>query len=611
MDYSYFNGNIAEILVYNSALTDAESNKVESYLAIKYGIPLSPGLDYTDSQGNILWDATVNSSYSHDIAAIGIDNVNSLQQLTSRSVNADDIITISNASDLSNGEFLLWGNDNDDDGAIAETSISSLTRLDRNWVISEIGDVGAVDLSFDLTNITVTGTEITDFLLLKNDSVKIAANSFNSSIVTFNSVDFQTGDTFTLITNNQSPIINSATTFNVPENTTSVGNVIATDPEGLVLTYSITGGDDAARFTIISDTGVLSFDTPPDFDTPVDVGTDNIYNVQVQVSDGVNLVTQDIAVTVTNNPNDTLTGSENNDVLDGGIGADTLIGRGGNDAYYVDNSGDTVIENLNEGRDTVYTTVDYTLGENVENLILQGTAINGTGNAINNRLLGNSNDNVLNGLHGNDKLTGGLGNDNINGGDGRDTISESADVNFTVTEGTLTGLGTDTFSNIEIVKLTAGVSNNIFDASALTTTSANLYGRDGDDTLTGGAANDLLSGGAGNDNLTGGLGNDRLYLGTDTVTDVVNYNSGDGFDSVFNFVRGIGGDRLNFTGINYIDVRVSGTSTQFRLGDGVADNAGFGKGALLLTTSATTGFNPADVEVNLFNTTNTTGFFFS
>jgi len=114
-------------------------------------------------------------------------------------------------------------------------------------------------------------------------------------------------------------------------------------------------------------------------------------------------------------------------------------------------------------------------------------------------------------------------------------------------------------------------------------------------------ANNILNGGLGADTLIGGTGNDNLYLGlNDAVVDIVNYASGDGADTIYQFVRGVGGDRINFTGIANIDVVTSGTNTLLRVGDNILGNPGFGTGTLLATFSATTGFTAADVNVNLF-----------
>ena len=84
----------------------------------------------------------------------------------------------------------------------------------------------------------------------------------------------------------------------------------------------------------------------------------------------------------------------------------------GNDTYLVDSSSDVVIENLGEGTDRVQSTVTHTLRVNVENLTLLGTAsINGTGNTLDNLIIGNIGNNILNGGAGNDTLQGGTGND--------------------------------------------------------------------------------------------------------------------------------------------------------------------------------------------------------
>ena len=120
-------------------------------------------------------------------------------------------------------------------------------------------------------------------------------------------------------------------------------------------------------------------------------------------------------------------------------------------------------------------------------------------------------------------------------------------------------------------------------------------------TLTGTIGNDILIGGANSDTFNGGLGNDTLYLGlNDNAVDNVNYASGDGTDTVYQFVRGVGGDKLNFTGIANLDVVTLGANTEVRIGDGIAANTGFGTGQLLTTLSSTTGLTGADVNVNLF-----------
>ena len=96
--------------------------------------------------------------------------------------------------------------------------------------------------------------------------------------------------------------------------------------------------------------------------------------------------------------NDTLLGNAGNDQLNGGAGADIMKGGLGDDTYMVDVAGDVITENANQGTDLVQSSITYTLGANVENLTLTGTAaINGTGNALTNLITGNSGNNLLNG----------------------------------------------------------------------------------------------------------------------------------------------------------------------------------------------------------------------
>ncbi|WP_295529542.1 hypothetical protein [Novosphingobium sp. Chol11] len=129
---------------------------------------------------------------------------------------------------------------------------------------------------------------------------------------------------------------------------------------------------------------------------------------------------------------DTLNGGGGNDWLDGGGGADVMIGGVGDDSSVVDDIGDVVREVLDAGKDTVASSVTFTIGAHVEDLTLTGTAsIDGNGSRLTNVLTGNSGDNILFGAGGDDRLLGLDGDDTLNGGTGQDVLTG--------------GLGADTF----------------------------------------------------------------------------------------------------------------------------------------------------------------------
>ena len=171
--------------------------------------------------------------------------------------------------------------------ALATLSTASLTFNASNWSIpQEVIVTGASDeLPDGATSLAIT-LSIDDAL----------------SIVDYQELVDQTVTVFLTPVNDNDPVFTSPTGFNVPENSTSVGIVTATDadlPDQLV-TYTKTGGMDAALFDLDANTGVLTFNITPDFETPSDVGADNVYEIQVTASDNNGLTTiQSIFVTVT------------------------------------------------------------------------------------------------------------------------------------------------------------------------------------------------------------------------------------------------------------------------------------------------------------------------
>ncbi|HRX36377.1 MAG TPA: calcium-binding protein [Aestuariivirga sp.] len=238
---------------------------------------------------------------------------------------------------------------------------------------------------------------------------------------------------------------------------------------------------------------------------------------------------------ITGNAEDNvLEGLGGNDTLDGGAGADDMTGGAGADTYYVDNVGDTVTELINQGKDLVIASVNYTLSDYVDDLTLVDTAIVGTGTDLANELTGNAENNELYGLGGADILNGGDGFDWLEGGNGDDTYVVDTETDFIIE---VADGGTDTVkssvsqthtlaSQVENLELTdaaaiIGYGNNA--ANVIKGSSADnfLYGRGGADTLNGMAGADYMEGGTGND----------IYI-FDNVGDVAIELAGEGTDTI-------------------------------------------------------------------------------
>ena len=196
-------GEVAELIVYNGNISNANHlNQIESYLALKYGITIDQTnpQNYVDSKGNKIWDtAIVGSNFNQNIAGIGHDDGSNLRQLKSKSIHANAIVTITKAGQgMVDGEFLLWGNN----GAALSFSDVDVPgcvdqRLAREWVVEETGEIGSIDVSFDLTGIALpVGVGIaSDFYLLtdadgtfSSDAAYRAATSFSDNVVIFEGV---------------------------------------------------------------------------------------------------------------------------------------------------------------------------------------------------------------------------------------------------------------------------------------------------------------------------------------------------------------------------------------------------------------------------------------
>jgi Ca2+-binding RTX toxin-like protein len=393
-----------------------------------------PAPDYeksTEAGGNNVYDVTVQVSdgtlTDTQAIAVTVNNVNDNAPVitsnaagTTASVNVAEngtAVTTVTATDADAGSTLTYsivgGADASHFTINASTGALSFVSAPDYEHPTDAGANNVYDVTVQVSDGTLTGTQ----------AIAVTVNNVNDN----------------------GPVITSTTaSVNVPENGTAVTTVTATDADaGSTLTYSIVGGADAARFTVDASTGALSFVSAPDYENPTDAGTNNVYDVTVQVSDGTFTDTQAIAVTVADvaehiqlgnggvtfadtgvtelsitggTGNDTITGMAGVDHLYGGAGNDTIVGGGGADildggtgtdtADYSASSAGVTVNLANTGAQSAGDAAGDVLS-NVENI---------TGSAFNDTLIGDAGANVLTGGAGNDVLIGGgTGNLLVNG----------------------------------------------------------------------------------------------------------------------------------------------------------------------------------------------------
>ncbi|QSV67956.1 MAG: hypothetical protein HEQ12_14230 [Aphanizomenon flos-aquae DEX188] len=383
--------------------------------------------------------------------------------------------------------------------------LSSLTITNLDNLVT-----GLVSIKGNDGNDTITGSQYSDLLEGGAGSDNMIGGLGNDVYI----VDSAT-DTITENANEGTDRIESSITFSLAalpniENLTltgtaaingtgNAGNNIITGNAGNN-TLSGGAGDDIYIIDSTSDTIVENTNEGTDtIQSSVTFSIANLSNIENLTLTGT------AAINGTGNAgNNILNSGAGNNILNGGAGIDSLIGGKGDDIYIIDSTSDTIVENTNEGTDTIQSSVTFSIANlsNIENLTLTGTAaINGTGNAGNNILNSGAGNNILNGGAGIDSLIGGKGDDIYIIDSTSDTIVEN------------TNEGTDTIQS----SVTFSIANlsNIENLTLTGTAAINGTGNAGNNILNSGAGNNILDGGAGNDTLDGGAGNDTLYGDTD------------------------------------------------------------------------------------------------
>jgi Ca2+-binding RTX toxin-like protein len=268
----------------------------------------------------------------------------------------------------------------------------------------------------------------------------------------------------------------------------------------------------------------------------VNAGTDI---VQASVTHALRANVENLTLTGSSNINGTgnvldndIIGNSGNNILNGLGGADDMQGFGGNDTYWIDNAGDTVGENASAGIDIVQSTINYTLGLNVEKLYLRpGGALNGTGNVLSNHIYGNAVANILDGGVGADRLFGAEGNDTY-------IVDSSGDLIFETIAGAPGGLDT--------VQSTVNhtLANNVENLTLTGTANVNGTGNAAANIIVGNSGSNFLDGELNSDTLTGGIGVDHFVfttaLGAGNIDTVTDFNVTQDFlrldDTIFNTI---------------------------------------------------------------------------
>ena len=382
--------------------------------------------------------------------------------------NEDDVIWGEGGSDTLEGgagdDFLNGGIGNDTmmGGAGNDTYLfgKGFGQDTINSYDATVGKIDAVQFDYgvipdevrvsrfgDNLVLTIIGTG--DILIIQNYLENNGATPFSVEEIRFN----EDGSVWDLaivkakLANNQAPNLQTALSDQAivaGENFSYVMNPSAfIDPDGDALTYGASLSDgNPLPLWLNFDAITRAFSGTPNTSGKfsVIVTAKDTGNLTVSDAFDINVSSPDITVNGTSGAdtlnggngddtlnglagNDVLNGNVGNDWLDGGSGIDIMAGGAGDDTYRVNSFGDVVVENANNGSDTVVSSISYTLGANLENLTLSGAAaILGIGNSVANQIIGGAMSNIIWGRAGHDILSGNGGADTLLGDTGDDSL---------------------------------------------------------------------------------------------------------------------------------------------------------------------------------------------
>lgn len=446
----------------------------------------------------------------------------------------DDIFYVDNANDVVSEKFSDGGNDTvyasvsyslDQNGTVNPSNFNGMTPL-GNSVLPALEPAGGATGNY-IENLVLTGVKAINGTGNDLDNVitgNKAANVLDGKAGIDTLVGGAGADTYIVDRiedviqedlNNGLDLVKASSSYVLSdnlENLTLLGND-ATNGTGNALNNLIVGNvahnildGQAGKDTLKGGKGDDTYIVDDSGDKAIELLNEGTDTVQASVNFTLGAQIENLVLTGSDHINGTgntlnnqLTGNDGNNILSGGAGLDTMDGGLGDDIYCVDNVGDQVIENANQGTDTVKSMIDYVLGENVENLTLLGSAIQVTGNALDNILTGNTKNNIL---------AGGLGNDTYIVQNVKDQIIE-------------TEINSDPL--LEVDTVISSVSYTLGDNLETLVLSGkahiNATGNALNNVLIGNSGNNILNGGTGNDQMTGGAGNDTYIV--DSAQDVI------------------------------------------------------------------------------------------